>query len=296
MSAFTGYGIDSPNMAMTDWAVATADAGSGDPEYSIPRTDQGGSITVRIPLGTRPDPSGDGHLTVRDRERASRRTSGRRNYDSATQRISSDERGRQLPAGRDQRADVGLGRQRRKHAASRRTDHAGGHQGGDRLRQRPPYTLQFGMPEIAQGSPRYPAPHNAPTGDFCRTIVEGTWVRLDPAYDVDASGLPAWQKVIARTMQRKGAILATTQGLLGLRGNPMNRGAVVDRRPVRDDAGFSSAFPWSACRSCVLRRRRGRSSRGTDERQSVPRRLHRRHGLTTTLILIPGACSSHSSR
>ena len=45
---------------MTYWAVATVDAGSGDPEYSIPRTDQGGSITVRIPLGTRPDPSDDG--------------------------------------------------------------------------------------------------------------------------------------------------------------------------------------------------------------------------------------------
>ena len=49
-----------------------------------------------------------------------------------------------------------------------------------------PYTLQFGMPNIAQGSPRYPGAHNVPTGDFS-SVVEGTWIRLDPAYDVESS-------------------------------------------------------------------------------------------------------------
>ena len=34
-------GLNGPNLAMTDWAVATADAGSGDPEYSIPRIKAG---------------------------------------------------------------------------------------------------------------------------------------------------------------------------------------------------------------------------------------------------------------
>ena len=32
--------VDRPDMALSDWAVATADAKSGDPEYSIPRTSQ----------------------------------------------------------------------------------------------------------------------------------------------------------------------------------------------------------------------------------------------------------------
>ena len=54
--------VDRPAMTLTDWGVATADAKAGDPEYPIPRTQQGGSTTVRIPLGTKPDPSGDGHL------------------------------------------------------------------------------------------------------------------------------------------------------------------------------------------------------------------------------------------
>ena len=40
--------VNRPNLSLSDWAVATADAKAGDPEYSIPRTQQGGSITLRI--------------------------------------------------------------------------------------------------------------------------------------------------------------------------------------------------------------------------------------------------------
>ena len=248
MSAFAGYGIDSPNMAMTDWAVATADAGPGDPEYSIRLTDQGGSITVRIPLGTRPDPSGDGHLTVRDREKGVETDFWQAKYDSATQRISSASAGVSFPLGAINEQTTGWGG----NAANTPLraglitpeDMRDAIGSGSSL----PYTLQFGMPEIGQGAPRYPALHNAPTCGSCANhIVEGTWVRLDPSYDVEGSGLPAWQKVIARTMQRKGAILRDNSGTLAVYAeNPINRGVSWSIAGLSGtSAGFASAFPWS---------------------------------------------------
>ena len=299
MSAFSRYGIDSPNMAMTDWAVATADAGSGDPEYSIRLTDQGGSITVRIPLGTRPDPSGDGHLTVRDREKGVETDFWQAEYDSATQRISSASAGVSFPLGAVNEQTTGWGG----NAAN--TPLRAGLVTPEDMRDAIgsgsslPYTLQFGMPEIGQGAPRYPALHNAPTCGSCANhIVEGTWVRLDPSYDVEGSACRPGRRSSPARCSARARSCATTQGLSRSTPRTRSTAASAGRSPACQGRARAS-HPRSrgpACRSCVRRRRRGRSSRGTDERQSVPRRLHRRHGLTTTLILIPGACSSHSSR
>ena len=86
------------NLALSDWAVATADAKAGDLEYSIPASQQGGSITLRIPLGTRPDPS---RTTATSRSATS--SAGietdfwQAAYDSATGRISSTGAAVQFP-------------------------------------------------------------------------------------------------------------------------------------------------------------------------------------------------------
>lgn len=71
MASFLTNGINSTNMTLNKYGVATQSTLSGsDPVYSIPRIDQGGSISVRIPLGTKPDgfrPNDfDGHLSVRN--------------------------------------------------------------------------------------------------------------------------------------------------------------------------------------------------------------------------------------
>jgi hypothetical protein len=112
-----------------------------------------------------------------------------------------------------------------------------------------PYTLQFGMPQIGNGAPRYPATHNAPTcnSSCANHIVEGTWVRLNPSYDVEGSGLPAWQKVIARTLQTKGAILRDNGGTLVIYAeNPINRGVSWGVAGLSGtSAGFSGSFPWA---------------------------------------------------
>ena len=102
------------------------------------------------------------------------------------------------------------------------------------------------MPNIAQGSPRYPAAHNVPTGDSSG-VVEGTWIRLDPSYDVESSGLPAWQKVIARTLQQRGAVNRDNSGAWAIYAeNPVNRGVSWSLAGLSGGAaGFSSSFPWN---------------------------------------------------
>ena len=102
------------------------------------------------------------------------------------------------------------------------------------------------MPNIAGGAARYPALHSVPTGDQS-SVVEGTWVRLDPSFDVEGSGLPAWQKVIARTLQSRGAVNRDNAGAFSIYArNPLNGEApwsLVGLSGVA--AGFSSSFPWS---------------------------------------------------
>ena len=230
---------------MTDWAVATADANAGDPEYSIPRTDQGGSITVRIPAGTRPDPSDDGHLTVRDVARGLETDFWQARYDAGSGRISTTSSAISFPLGA---VAAGLGwTGNAANTPLRRglvtaEDMKAAIDADGAL----PYTLQFGTPNIAQGAPRWPALHNVPTGDSS-SVVEGTWVRLDPSYDVEGSGLPAWQKVIARTLQTRGAINRDNSGTFSIYGrNPINGEAPWSTAGMSGSAAaFSSAFPWS---------------------------------------------------
>ena len=105
------------------------------------------------------------------------------------------------------------------------------------------------MPQIGTGAPRFPALHNAATcGSSCANhLVEGTWLRLDPALNVEALPLPAWQKVIARAIQRHGMILRDNSGAFAIYGeNPINRGVSWGIAGLSGtSAGFSSAFPWS---------------------------------------------------
>ena len=244
VTAFQSYAVKTPNMALSDWAVATAEAGAGDPEYSIPRSDQGGSITVRIPLGAMPDPSGDGHLTVRDVERGIETDFWQAVYNPTTQRISSTSAAVSFPIGSVNERTTGWGGNAANTPLLRGLVTPEAINAGV-INE----TLQFSTPQIGTGSPRFPAMHNAPTcGTTCvNHLVEGTWVRLDPAYDVNASTLPAWQKTIARALQDHGAILRDNGGTLSVYGrNPINGGASWASAGFSGtSAGFSSAFPWN---------------------------------------------------
>ncbi len=251
VSTWLTYAIVNPNLATNNWAVATADAQASDPTYSIPLTDQGGSITARIPLGTKPDPSGDGHLTVRDVTAGTETDFWQAVYNTSSQRISSASAAVTFPI----------------DSVNEQTSGWGGNAANTPLRRglvtpemiagtgEVNATLQFGNPKIGgtTSTYRYPALHNAPTSDIRPDnthLVEGTWLRLDPSLNVDSLGLPAWQVKIAKGLQNYGMILRDNSGSLSIYGeNPINRGGsslwANAGLSTAGGAGFSSNFPWN---------------------------------------------------
>ena len=198
---------------------------------------------MRIPLGTRPDPSGDGHLTVRDVEEGIETDFWQAEYDPPAADHLHERSRRQFDLG----------------AVNEQTSGWGGNAANTPLRRglvTPEAiaagaineTLQVSMPNIAgtTSSFRYPALHNAPTGTN-NSLPEGTWIRLDPAVDVDALAIPAWQKVIARALQDHGAINRDNGGTFAIYGrNPINEGASWTSVGLSGTAaGFSPLFPWN---------------------------------------------------
>ncbi len=220
--------IVNPSMTLTDWGVATAEAKDGDPEYSVTLT-SGGTLDmkVRIPLGVKPDPSGDGHLTVRDVARGREHDFWQAKFDATTGRISSASAAGSFPLGAVNTGNSGWGGGDAANTPLRRglitpEDLKAAIAAKGAL----PYTLQFGTPNIGgtASTKIYPGMHNAPTGDGT-SPPEGTWIRLDPTVDVEALAIPEWQKVIARTLQLHGAINRDNSGAWAIYAeNPVNRG------------------------------------------------------------------------
>ena len=274
ISKWIKYAKVSPNAVINSYAVATAVATASDPTYSIPLTDQGGSISVRIPLGTKPDPGGDGHLTVRDVAAGTETDFWQAKYDSTTQRISSASAAIKFPLG----------------AVNEGTGGWGGNAANTPLRRGliTPENLNAGViNETLQISHRsiggnsssfkFPGLHNQNTCNYwyqtdaeaqalglgystvadymadCNAnyLPEGTWMRLDPSINIDAitPALPAWQKTVAKAMQNHGMIIRDNGGTLGVYGeNTINRGGTALWNGTGIGTGnstaFASNFPW----------------------------------------------------
>jgi hypothetical protein len=238
MATWLSYAIVNPNMPVGNWAVATADATAGDPTYAIPLTKQGGTLQVRCPLGTKPDPSGDGHLTIRDGAAGTETDLWQAIYDASTGRLASASAGVTFPLGSIDEHTTGWGGDaanlalrpfliRPEEIAAGLIDHP----------------LAFGCPLIGTGAPRYPATHNAPTGPAGH-LVEGTWLRLDPAYDLAA--LTGWQRTVGKTMQEHGMFLRDNSGSLAIYGeNTINRPGAAAWPFAGTAAPFSAGFPWA---------------------------------------------------
>ncbi|HUQ23743.1 MAG TPA: fibronectin type III domain-containing protein [Gaiellaceae bacterium] len=261
-----------PNLVLGAWSVAVAEAAASDPPYHVecegyrdagaPCTlgDADGSGSLRIPANAVPDPSGDAHLAVYDPE-------AKREWDlyDAICRVAGADCKRVWREGRSWSAKGGARIDLSGDGVVRPGRSASGNAanlallGGlirpeEILQGRIEHALVFSLPGIGEGPPVCPATHNAPVGGglgVTDALREGHRLRLDPSVDVDALPLPAWQRTIARALQRYGMYLRDNGGTMGIYAeNTINRGY----DPWRDELGLPglsvplAGIPWSQFR------------------------------------------------
>jgi len=240
--------MKNPNMTLRDWGVAVAEARPTDPTYSVPclvylcTLSAFGSFA--IPSTAAPDPSSDAQLAVYD-------PSSRREWDmwqaakSGSSWTSSAGSGVSLngngiaPAGTASGDAANLpllgGLIRPEEILQGHIDHA----------------LVFSMPGVSDLGHVCPATHNDGSSSDPNAPMEGTRLELDPSVNVDALGLPAWEKPIVKAMQQYGMYLRDGGGSFAIYGeNPVSRGYDAWSKvgvPSGDQAGLTG-IPWSKLR------------------------------------------------
>jgi hypothetical protein len=237
-----------PNVALHAYATAVALATRDAPDYSVRCTVYRCHVgRVRIPLGTKPDPSEDGHLAVWD-------PFARREWDFWMARYDEASDTWSAAAGAAMSTD-GNGIVPRGRASGNAANFpllAGMLRPEEIARGRIDHVLMFGMPHVAAGKPRCPATHNAGDSHDPAAMPEGTRLQLDPKLNVDALQAPAWEKTVMRALQRYGMFLRDGSGSLVLYAeNVVNRGS-----DAWADVGLATktgsvrltAVPWSRMR------------------------------------------------
>lgn len=164
---------------------------------------------VPIPPGARPDPRGDGHMTVIDRARGCE-------FDFW--------QARQAPGGGWSAS----------WANGLRTGGAGSYRGGLSARGsgfanlaglvwpeelaegRIDHALLFAYPHAKTGGPVWPATTSDGSSSRPDAIPQGARVQLDPHLDLDKLGLSRETRIIARAMQEYGMILGDNGGALSI--------------------------------------------------------------------------------
>ena len=94
-----------------------------------------------------------------------------------------------------------------------------------------------------------PASHTDGKSTDPDAIPEGARVQLDPTFNVDATKWPAWQKVVAKTLQKYGAYITDTSDSLLLRGeSTINRGYPAWTLAGVPNSASLSKIPWDKMR------------------------------------------------
>jgi hypothetical protein len=213
----------SPNMTLHEWGVAVAEARPDDSRYRLRCTyyqncTLGQFGAAPIPDTARQDPEGDGHLTV---------------YEPVTGRIwdmwQAAREGDRWSAGAGATVTLGSdGIVPPGIASGNAANFAllGGLLRPEELLQgRIDHPLVFGMPGVNRTGYVCPATHNDGSSTDPNAPMEGQWLQLDPAVDVAALPIPAWQKTIARALQTHGMYLRDSSGSFVLYAeNPVSRG------------------------------------------------------------------------
>jgi hypothetical protein len=233
-----------PNMALSKWAVSIADAQSSDPLFNVlcvvynpcSLTSFG---SIPIPSTAAADPSSDGHMAVYDP--ANGRTwgmwkaskSGSTWTAAAGEAVSTQGDGI-VPSGTvgSNAANFPLlaGVVRPEEILQGHIDHA----------------LVFTLPEISSAGHVCPAKHDDGSSSNSSALMEGMRLRLDPSLDVDSLSIPAWQKTIAKALQKYGMYLRDGSGSLAIIAeNPVSRGYDAWAKVGLSGSSVSLAgIPW----------------------------------------------------
>lgn len=233
-----------PNMPLHAWNTPVAVAKPDSPRYTVsctiyacPTLGQFGPIP--IPNGSRPDATPDGHLAVWD-------PATHREWDLWAAKccwsvgsggaFSTDTTGPVSGGGNAAGFPELAGIIRPEELKAGRIDHA----------------LVFAQPDVNSTGHVCPATHHDGASTHPLVLREGSLLQLDPALNVDALPIPAWQKTIARALQRYGMYLEDGGGTLSFGSeNPINRGydAWAQVGLTGDSVGLSPAFPWNRMRA-----------------------------------------------
>jgi len=249
VSAFRSYAVGSGTFFVA--AVAWVNAPAGTPSYAIPITGHWvKSITVPVPIGTKPGNTFDQSLMVR-RADGTEYDFGLAQYDSSTGKISSTDGAAIVSPGAAHESGPGSG------DAARFPLAAGVVTPADIRAGVIAHSLVISIPNVGPCPCPYPA--NTTAGYPSNTGVPlGTWMRLAPSVKVASLGLPPLEREIAVAMQRYGmfvrdigstlAIYGTDQVNQG--GNAADWGAVGVDLEARTPSGvpyahaLSPRFPW----------------------------------------------------
>jgi hypothetical protein len=247
-SAYLLANAKNPNLALNNYAVSVAEAHPEDATYSVPCT-RYSSCTINafgafaIPRTAQPDPSGDGHLAVYDPRTQREWDFWRGTFSGSAWSTGAGAAVSTLGDGTAPGGTVGAnaanfpllgGLIRPEELLQGRIDHA----------------LVFMMPGVSTLGHVCPATRHAGTVADPNALQEGMRIQLDPAVDVDALPLNAWQKTIARALQRYGAYLRDGSGSLAiLAENPRSRGYDAWAKVGLSGSSVSlAALPWSRMR------------------------------------------------
>lgn len=212
-----------PNMALSRWAVSVAETTSSSPHFDLSCWQYNPCTltsfgAIPIPTTAVADPSSDGHMAVYDA--ANGRTwgmwkaskSGSTWTAAAGEAVSTQGDGF-VPSGTvgSNAANFPLlaGIVRPEEILQGHIDHA----------------LVFTLPEISSAGHVCPATHNDGSSSNPNALKEGMRLQLDPSLNVDSLSVPAWQKTIARALQKYGMYLRDGSGSLAIIAeNPVSRG------------------------------------------------------------------------
>ena len=200
-------------IASKHWSVPVYYANSTTPKTTVRLTASWAPYkklaSVPMPSGAAPDPEGDGHMAIID-------TSTNCEYDfyGAVRRFDGTWAAAWansllttgtgiFPFGLSAReAGFGLG--------------AGLILPGELAAGRINHALNFAYPYTKAGGAVLPATEAAGKRTAAGAIPEGARLQLDPSLNLDSLGLSAWQKTVARALQRYGMFLSDTGGGVSL--------------------------------------------------------------------------------